>query len=92
MSTLNTFIAENTENSPVKNKRLISVIFDTSHSAIMPCGLPEQLLLADRVRHSLMALSRSLFDFGENALVVTHTVADIEPDDPANISFLIASE
>jgi hypothetical protein len=39
-----------------------------------------------------MALLSSVLDFGANTEVVVHTVSGIDPDDPANMTFLLAFE
>ena len=66
------------------------VTLDTSHSTIGPCGPFEQSPLGDNLRHAPTASLSSTAD--ENAGEVVHTVRDIDPDEPVNMSFLLAFE
>ena len=78
---------------------LILVMAETSHSFIGPCGDVEQTPLGDSLRHSSMALVSCDWDCGENtaivvmpAEVVVHTVCDIDPNEPKNMSVWLAFE
>ena len=82
--------------SPLKecalaNIPLMLVTLDTSHSAIGPCGpLKQSPLAGDNLRHMSTAPLSSTAN--ENAGEVVHTVRDIDPDEPANMPFLLAFE
>merc|ERR1719386_294328 len=91
-----TFDTSHVEMSPLNDlsfmkTELISVIFDMSHSLIGPCGPVEQMPLGDKSKQLSMAILSSVLEWVENA-VVLHTVDDIDPNDPSNISVLLAFE
>ena len=82
MSPLNDFALVNT--------LLMSVMLDTSHSAIDPCGPVGQSPIGDNLTHASTALVSSVLD--DIAVVIVHTDRDIDPDEPVNIFFLLALE
>jgi hypothetical protein len=76
-----------------ENMWLISVILDTPHCIIGPCGLFQQSPSGDNSRHVSTASWSSAFDCGKNAgLLLVHTSDDIDPDEPLNIAVLVAFE
>ena len=79
----------------------MSVTLDTSHSPIGPCGPLEQPPFGNSFRHVSIALTSCNLDSGENGDVGAktgmgteelHMVRDIDPNDPSNISSLLAFE
>ena len=80
------------------NMKFMSVMLDTSHSPIGPCGPLEQWPCADTFRHAPTALWSSALDCGENTgvatvvVVVVHTATAIDPEEPVNIFLLLAFE
>ena len=69
----------------------MSIILDTSHSGSGPCRLlEEQSPMGNNLRHASKARLSSALE--ENVAVAVHTVRDIDPDEPVNMSFLLAFE
>ena len=71
---------------------VMSLTLDTFHSPIGPCGPLKQSPCWDILRHTSTALLSCALDCGENAGLVAHAVPDIDPGEPANMSFLLAVE
>ena len=74
-----------------QNKALMSATRDMSHSPIGPCRPSEQAPVFDCFRHASTAHWSSKYLRGENALRL-QTADDIDPDEPTNMSRLVAFE
>ena len=69
---------------------LMSVALETSHPVIGPCGPLGQSPLGDKLRHAATAPMSS--DLDDNPRVLVHAVGDKDPEEPVNMSFLLAFE
>ena len=72
------------------NTPLMSVTLDTSHPAIGPCGPSELSPLEEILRDASTAALKSVLD--KKAVVVVHTVRDIDPEESVNMLSLLAFE